>query len=93
MEAAKSILEFRIIDALTEQPVQGVSVFYNYSDNPRPTDVLLDQTDANGQGFGQLVAGSYDISIIKSGYSSFKRRIVTNRGETHNFVVEIFPIN
>jgi hypothetical protein len=93
MEALQAIIEIDVRDALSELAIPDAEIYYNYVDNPRAIDMLFDQTDASGEGFGQLPAGNFVFTVKKTGYRSLFKTLITRAGEAHPLEFKLYPSN
>lgn len=93
MKQMKSKLEVAVFDAFTNLPITGAEIFYNFTERPRTLDILLDKTNPEGEGAGELAAGSYIFKVRRVGYNVLSRSVDMQPGETHNLVFRIFPSN
>lgn len=93
MEALRAIMEIQILDALSGLAIPEAEIYYNFVDNPRTIDIFFDQTDARGEGFGQLPAGNYIFTVKKSGYASTFKTLVTRAGESNPLEFRLYPSN
>jgi serine/threonine-protein kinase len=93
MEPSKAVVEIKVIDGLSSQPIADAEIFYNFTNRPRPYESYFDRTDENGEGFGELMKGDYLFTVKRSGYNSSNKNISAQPGETHKFVFRIYPSN
>lgn len=93
MEALRAIIEINVADALSGLPITGAEIYYNYVDNPRTIDIFFDQTNASGEGFGQLPAGNYVFTVKKSGYRSLFKTLLARAGDAHPLEFKLYPSN
>ncbi len=93
MEALRAIMEIRVLDALSGLAIPEAEIYYNFVDNPRTIDIFFDQTDARGEGFGQLPADNYVFTVKKVGYASLFKTLVTRAGEANPMEFKLYPSN
>jgi serine/threonine protein kinase len=93
MEPTRSVVEVHVIDALTDLPISGAEIFYGLDDENAVVGSLLGRSDLNGFASGRLLAGKYIVEVKKDGYGTANKNVLTRRGETHNFVIELYPVN
>jgi hypothetical protein len=93
MSPSKAPIQIQILDALTNEPVSGVQLYYTSAGNSESTESLLAQTNYQGVATGQVKEGNHVIRITKAGYVELKRPVITRHGDTNNFIFKIFPSN
>ncbi|MFQ5822657.1 MAG: protein kinase [bacterium] len=93
MQPAKAIVQVKVLDGLTSQPISDAEISYNFIGNPQNFETYFDQTDANGEGFGELIEGEYIFSVKKSRYNILNKNLSTRAGETYRIVFKIYPSN
>ncbi len=93
LEPLKATIKITVIDALTEQVVPGAEIYFNGFNQPKAKDTFLTQTNTSGEGTGDIQAGNYTFKILKAGYNSEMRNIVTKAGDSQNYIVELYPSN
>ncbi len=93
LERIKAIVQIKVLDALSEQPITDGEIYYNFVDRPEALDIFFDQTNVNGNGFGQLFAGNYNFTVKKLGYNTLNKSINVSPGENETIVFKLYLSN
>ncbi len=93
MEPLRTGVEVRVVDALSNLAIPGAEIYYNFVDSPQTADIFLDQTDAFGQGFGQIAPGNYILTVKKTGYRPLTKTLVARSGDATALEFKIYPSN
>jgi len=93
MRALKSIVQLAVVDAVSEEPVDGADVFYRAENQADERNRLLDQTDFSGGLSAEISGGTYVVTVTKAGYSDQSQKVNARPGETLKLAFRMFPSN
>ncbi|MFQ5636837.1 MAG: protein kinase [bacterium] len=93
MEPLRSLVECRVIDGITDQPISGAKIFYHVLDKPQPSRIFFDQTDRFGEGFGELPEGEYSFTVDTPGYGVLNKVVATRSGVNQTITFKLFLSN
>lgn len=93
MNVAKAIVDVKVIDALSGQPISGADIYYNPGDNLNDPQSPFAKTDLKGRGLGQLTSGKYLFTVNYRGFRPLTRNLLLRAGETYALVFKIYPSN
>ncbi|MCH8956174.1 protein kinase [candidate division KSB1 bacterium] len=93
MNVAKAIVDVKVIDALSGQPISGADIYYNPGDNLNAPQSPFAKTDLKGRGLGQLTSGKYLFTVNYRGFRPLTRNLLVRAGESYALVFKIYPSN
>jgi len=93
MNVAKAIVDVKLIDALSGQPISGADIYYNPGGNLNAHQSPFAKTDLKGRGFGQVASGKYLFTVNYRGFRPLTRSLLVRTGESHALVFKIYPSN
>lgn len=91
MRAAKAVVDVKVLDALSGQPIAGAEIHYHAGENPENLWSFFDTSNNRGGGVGELSAGKYMFSVQYPGFRPMTRALIARAGETHNLIFKIYP--
>lgn len=93
MQKEMATLGIIALDALTELPLPGVEIYYNFSDRPQTLNTFLDQTNSVGTAQSTIDAGNYILLLKKPGYADLTKSVQALAGKPTNLTFNLFPTN
>jgi len=93
MEVAKAVVDIKVLDALSGQPISGADIYYNPGNNLNAPQSPFAKTDLKGRGLGQLASGKYLFTVNYRGFRPLTRNLLVRAGESYALVFKIYPSN
>ncbi|MCH7681726.1 hypothetical protein IID10_20565 [candidate division KSB1 bacterium] len=88
---AKAVVDVRVLDALSGQPISGVDIYYIPGNNLNAPQSPFAKTDLKGRGLGQLPSGKYLFTVNYRGFRPLTRNLLVRAGESYALVFKIYP--